>query len=558
MKLHDLITGTQEWHQHRLDHFNASEAAAMLGLSKHMTRDKLLHMKHTGNPQEFSKWFEDNVLANGHATEAAIRPYIEASLIGQELFPTVYSEGRLSVSTDGLTVDGSIAWEHKQWNDELAASVVAGIVPDAHMPQCQQSLLITKASKLLFTVSDGTQDKCVSCLVQPDAVWFRRIEAGWAQFEKDLAAYQPPTDAPVAVAAPIEALPALIVQVEGKVLSTNLSAFKARALDFIGKIKTDLQTDQDFADSEQMVKFLGDGEDQLDAAKAAALAQTASIDDLFRAIDHIKGEMRAKRLTLERTVKARKDSIRGEIEQGGKDALAAHIAKLNERIGKPYMPSVPADFAGAMRGKKTIASLRNAVDTELARAKIDANEVADRIQINLSTLRDLAADHKFLFADTAQIVLKANDDLTALVKLRIFEHGESVAKRAEEERIKQEASRQAQLAASNQGAPSQPPSPPVSATAIPANCTADEQRGIRTVGPRGGALKKLPNPTDADQADPMFEAIWQATKSWDVNVPEYYVGYCGMNGSHVMLILNAIRAIKPATAKTKSRKTDRT
>jgi hypothetical protein len=55
-------------------------------------------------------------------------------------------------------------------------------------------------------------------------------------------------------------------------------------------------------------------------------------------------------------------------------------------------------------------------------------------------------------------------------------------------------------------------------------------------------LANMPNPTEADLATPAFNAIWEATKSWDVNVPAYYKGYCGMNGSHVMLILNELRA----------------
>ena len=57
-------------------------------------------------------------------------------------------------------------------------------------------------------------------------------------------------------------------------------------------------------------------------------------------------------------------------------------------------------------------------------------------------------------------------------------------------------------------------------------------------------LGDMPNPTDTDLVDPVFNAVWEATKSWDVNVPEHYQGYCGMNGSHVMIILNAIRGIK--------------
>lgn len=53
---------------------------------------------------------------------------------------------------------------------------------------------------------------------------------------------------------------------------------------------------------------------------------------------------------------------------------------------------------------------------------------------------------------------------------------------------------------------------------------------------------EMPNPTEADLESPEFEAIWQLIKSWDVNVPSHYEGYCGANGSHVKMILDALRA----------------
>ena len=53
----------------------------------------------------------------------------------------------------------------------------------------------------------------------------------------------------------------------------------------------------------------------------------------------------------------------------------------------------------------------------------------------------------------------------------------------------------------------------------------------------------LPNPTEEQLYDPLFTAIWEVIKSWDINVPEYYQGYCGGNGSHVMLIYNAIMTL---------------
>lgn len=53
-------------------------------------------------------------------------------------------------------------------------------------------------------------------------------------------------------------------------------------------------------------------------------------------------------------------------------------------------------------------------------------------------------------------------------------------------------------------------------------------------------LGEMPNPTPEQMESPEFNAIWQTIKSWDVNVPEFYNGYCGANGSHVVLILNAL------------------
>lgn len=65
---------------------------------------------------------------------------------------------------------------------------------------------------------------------------------------------------------------------------------------------------------------------------------------------------------------------------------------------------------------------------------------------------------------------------------------------------------------------------------------------------QGETPQQMPDPTQADLGDPVFEAIWQIIKAWDVNAPAYYAGYCGANGSHVKLILDAIRAVPDPAA----------
>lgn len=470
---HDLVQGTDAWDLFRLEHFGASEAAAMLGLSRKTTRNELLRMKKTGIAKTFSEWLQVNILDYGHEVEALARPHIE-KLVGEDLYPVTCSEGKESASCDGLTMDDRIAMEHKQWNETLAAIVAAGQVPEEHMPQCQQVLKVTGAEKLIFVVSDGTPEKMVFVWVFPDPVWFERLRAGWAQFERDLETYEPTEPVAEAVGRTPETLPALRIEVTGMVTASNLAQYRDHALAVFAGINRDLKTDQDFANADKTVKWCGEVETRLAAAKQHALSQTESIDTLFKTIDDITAEARSTRLELDKLVKARKEARRGEIVAGGIRALVDHVAALNARLGKPYMPSITADFGTAIKGLRTFESMQNAVDTALANAKITANATADRIQINLGTLRELAAGLPQLFPDTAQIVQKAPDDLTSLVKTRVAEHQAAEAKKeeAQRERIRQEelariAREQAAQVAAAATPPASTPSTPSAAVTPP-------------------------------------------------------------------------------------------
>jgi hypothetical protein len=153
---------------------------------------------------------------------------------------------------------------------------------------------------------------------------------------------------------------------------------------------------------------------------------------LFNAIEAISSDVRAKRLELNRLVTARKVSIREDIVMDAKRAFQLHIDQINTSLGgKARLPALAADFAGAIKGKKSISSLRDAADSELARAKISASQSGDEIRANLSSLVELAADHLFLFNDIQQLVLKANDDLISLIKVRISEHQKAEEVKAE-------------------------------------------------------------------------------------------------------------------------------
>src|SRR3990167_2011232 len=252
---HNLLQGEDNWLAHRFNHDNASEAAAVLGLSKTTTRTELLHMKHTGLGKKFSDWVQRNVLDYGHEVESKVRPLIEA-MIGEDLYAVTCSEGRLSASLVGLTVSGEIAFECKQWNTEIAAQVAAGIMLEQHMPQCQQILMVTKAGKLIFAVGDGTPENLLTLDVYPDPVWFERIRAGWAQFAADLVAYVPAEKSIAPVAAAVTALPSISVTVEGTIaVKDNFKAFETALRDFIEyRLIKKPESDQDFADLDKQIK----------------------------------------------------------------------------------------------------------------------------------------------------------------------------------------------------------------------------------------------------------------------------------------------------------------
>ncbi|MCW0921387.1 YqaJ viral recombinase family protein [Pseudomonas sp. RG1] len=434
MKIHNVAQGSEAWHALRANYFTASEAPAMMGASKQMKRTELLHAKKTGLDRDVSWWVQKNLFDKGHEAEALARPILEAR-IGEDLFPVVGTEGDLLASLDGCTILGDVLFEHKMWNEQLAADVRAGSLDPHYYWQLEQQLLVSGAEKVIFVCSDGTEENFVSMEYAPVPGRAATLVAGWKQFQADLLDFTPTEAVPEAVGKTPESLPALRIEVTGMVTASNLEQFKAHSLAVFGSINTELETDQHFADAEKAVKWCGDVEERLEAAKQHALSQTESIDALFRTIDEISAEARAKRLMLDKLVKARKLSIREDIVMTAAKALQTHIDQINTSLGgKARMPAVPADFAGAIKGKKTISSLRDSADSELARAKIAASQIGDSIRTNLASLDELAADYLFLFNDVQQLVMKANDDLVALIKVRISEHQKAEEQKAEAQR----------------------------------------------------------------------------------------------------------------------------
>jgi hypothetical protein len=59
-------------------------------------------------------------------------------------------------------------------------------------------------------------------------------------------------------------------------------------------------------------------------------------------------------------------------------------------------------------------------------------------------------------------------------------------------------------------------------------------------GPNKMQYAPMPNPTPQMHLNPIWNAIWDVIKTWDVSIPGHYDGYMGANGSHATMIFNAL------------------
>lgn len=450
MKIIECVQGDSVWHSHRKPPMrNASDTPSVMG-NGYESRSDFMRRWVTGIEREHDEVTQDR-FAEGHRFEKLALPLME-EIVGESLYPVVGVNGKYSASFDGLTAADDIAAEHKSLNDEIRACQCAADLAPKYKIQMEVQLFVSGASKCLFMATNwDANDNLLEekhFWYEPDLKLRASIDSSWDQFEEDARDYKPPEVIPAAVAAPTMQLPALSIQVTGSItLHDNLKLFGAKLEEFIAGLDKSPENDQAFADSESAIKTLKDAEEALEAAKANGLAQVASVEEMTRTVALYAGQARACRLMLTQLVKDRKQSIRVEIVQAGKEAFTAHVAMLNKRIGQPFMfdaVKMP-DFSGAIKGKKTVSSLRDAVDTLLASAKIDANSVADKAQINLKSLDTLAKDHVFLFRDIGALLHMDSEAFDAIVINRVRAHQDAEKERLEAEREKIRAEEAAKL-----------------------------------------------------------------------------------------------------------------
>ena len=414
--------GSEEWHQLRDGKRTASEASAMMGDSKHKTRSQLLRDKVTEQKEEITPSMQF-IFNKGHVSEEAIRPHVE-KLIGEELFPvTGVSEEHadLLASFDGLTLDGDINFEHKLLNGQLIKDMMEDNLGPHYYWQLEQQMLVSGASKTIFVCSDGTPENMYYIWYTPVPGRVEALMEGWHQFDLDMVDYIHDPVEEKAVAEPVRTLPAITYKMDGLSLTSNLGVFRAAAEDLVVQASVELSTDQDFANAEALVKEFQSAEDKIKALQKAVLGEVQDIETFTTDLAFIGDQIRQARLTTDKQVKARKEELRATLITESSKIMDHFIADLWNFPDTIHQPHVEYDFRATIKGKRTIQSVKDALETRVAALQIGIRMSHKTVTANLAWIGDRLTLHYHLFYDINEFVQQELEPFQAIVERRISE-----------------------------------------------------------------------------------------------------------------------------------------
>ena len=305
----------------------------------------------------------------------------------------------------------------------------------------EQQLYVSGAEKCLFLATTWDNDELVNekhFWYFPDLNLREMILAGWDQFQADLETHEVKAVEVKPAAEEILQLPAIVVQVAGGLTASNLPDVIVKFDDFFANANTVLKTDEDFANGEATAKFSRETARKLKLTGQQIIDQVPDISEAKRVIDLYAGKFDALALQLEKLVKTEKENRKISIMNEAVLAWSNYKTEWEYKLPSIRLTINP-DFAGAMKGKRTIESLENAVASELANTKIEADKLFKDISAKLTYLNDVAKDYKFLFNDLQSIIYMTKDHYEMTVRVRIESHKKAEADKLEAQRLQIEA-----------------------------------------------------------------------------------------------------------------------
>lgn len=184
-----LVQGSPEWLEYRRTRRNASESAAVMGVSPWMTPYQLWLAKTGRSTPRVTL-----AMQRGTELEPAARAAYE-DRTGLVMQPVVLQDGAYSASLDGMTLEGDLVLEIKcplrGMRSDLWQDVLAGQVPVHYRVQVQYQLAVSGADHAHLWVYDGSQGVLLE--IGRDEACMDAIRAAWDAFQCFLDTDTPPS-----------------------------------------------------------------------------------------------------------------------------------------------------------------------------------------------------------------------------------------------------------------------------------------------------------------------------------------------------------------------------
>jgi hypothetical protein len=213
----------------------------------------------------------------------------------------------------------------------------------------------------------------------------------------------------------------LVIRLTGTIEQSNFDDYKRDLLARIESIETDLYTDDDFATAADQVKALKAAELTLRDAKASALEQAESVQELFAAIDEVSEQARQTRLSLERQIKARKAEIKGDFIDAGLHRVREAIERQSPDFAlidtSEFLDR--AQFEEATKGKSGIRGLESAIDELCRDVERAIDDRAVRVRAAVRTIEGVPEAYRPLFQDRAGLLGLSQRELEDTIEKRI-------------------------------------------------------------------------------------------------------------------------------------------
>lgn len=152
---------------------------------------------------------------------------------------------------------------------------------------------------------------------------------------------------------PFDQIP-LTVEARGEVITSNVSEFRELVRAALGTVNRSPSTDEEFGQAELDVKALKTVETRIVEAKDKALQDAETLYAVLKELDEASAEIRDARLNLEKTIKDKKEEVRGALVE---EYLALY--DIDPRDARRHFLS---GLQNAVKGKRTIGSMREALE----------------------------------------------------------------------------------------------------------------------------------------------------------------------------------------------------